>query len=59
MDAIQKTYGDKVKTEMRQGSDGIFDVAIDGKLMFSKHAEYRFPANKEILEQIAQRLKQM
>ena len=56
MDAIRKAYGDKVKTEACQGSGGIFDVAIDGEVVFSKFAEYRFPANKEIVELIAQRL---
>jgi selenoprotein W-related protein len=57
VEAIRKAHGDAVRTEMRPGSDGIFDVQIDGELVFSKWQEYRFPANKEILDQIARRLK--
>jgi selT/selW/selH-like putative selenoprotein len=33
-----------------KGDNGIFDVVVDGKLVFSKHAEGRFPEDAEILE---------
>jgi selT/selW/selH-like putative selenoprotein len=33
-----------------KGDNGIFDVVADGKLVFSKHAEGRFPEDAEILE---------
>jgi len=32
------------------GDRGIFDVTVDGRLVFSKHTEGRFPREDEILE---------
>ena len=32
-----------------RGEDGIFDVVVDGKLLFSKHEAGRFPEPREIL----------
>ncbi len=32
------------------GSGGIFDVKLDGKLIFSKHETGRFPEDKEVLD---------
>ena len=32
-----------------KGDRGIFDVELDGKVVFSKHEAGRFPANDEIL----------
>jgi selenoprotein W-related protein len=34
------------------GRGGIFDVELDGKLIFSKHEAGRFPEDSEILEQL-------
>jgi selT/selW/selH-like putative selenoprotein len=31
------------------GSGGIFDVVIDGKMVFSKHQTGRFPTAQEVL----------
>jgi selT/selW/selH-like putative selenoprotein len=31
------------------GTPGQFDVVVDGKLIFSKHKEGRFPEEEEIL----------
>lgn len=31
------------------GTPGQFDVILDGKLVFSKHAEGRFPDEEEIV----------
>jgi selT/selW/selH-like putative selenoprotein len=36
-------------TELLAGSNGIFDVTLDGKLLFSKDREGRFPSDDEIL----------
>ena len=33
-----------------KGDNGIFDVVADGGLVFSKHAEGRFPEEAEVLE---------
>jgi selT/selW/selH-like putative selenoprotein len=35
------------------GSKGQFDVVANGQLVFSKHAEGRFPEQDEILSQLA------
>jgi len=32
------------------GSRGAFDVVADGRTIFSKHAEHRFPEHEEIIE---------
>ena len=39
-----------VDTELIQGSGGVFDVTVDGELIFSKHEHDRFPTNDEIVE---------
>ena len=48
--AIQAETG--VESELIEGKGGIFDVKVDGKLIFSKHEVDRFPTNDEILEQL-------
>jgi len=41
-----------VKPELIRGRGGIFDVVADGKLVFSKHDEGRFPEEKEVVESL-------
>jgi len=41
-----------VKSELIEGSGGIFDVEVDGRLIFSKHETNRFPEHAEILSQL-------
>ena len=36
-------------TELIEGTNGIFDVVSDGAMIFSKHAEQRFPESDEII----------
>jgi len=38
-----------------RGSDGIFDVVVDGERIFSKHETDRFPTSREILAALRQR----
>jgi selT/selW/selH-like putative selenoprotein len=38
-----------------RGSDGIFDVAVDGEIIFSKHDAGRFPSHDEIIAALTQR----
>jgi selT/selW/selH-like putative selenoprotein len=38
---------------MIAGKGGIFDVKVDGNLVFSKHKVGRFPEHSEILDAIA------
>ena len=35
-----------------ESKGGIFDVELDGKLIYSKHESLRFPTHEEILEQL-------
>ena len=41
-----------VEPELIEGDNGIFDVVVDGKLLFSKHQTGRFPEDEEILEKL-------
>jgi selT/selW/selH-like putative selenoprotein len=38
-----------IDAELVPGERGVFDVVADGRLIFSKHAEHRFPEAKEII----------
>jgi selT/selW/selH-like putative selenoprotein len=38
-----------VEPRLVAGTTGTFDVAVDGKVLFSRHREGRFPENDEIL----------
>jgi len=40
------------EVEFIKGSNGIFDVYADGKLLFSKHSAGRFPETEEIFAAI-------
>lgn len=43
-----------VETELIEGSKGIFDVKVDGKLIFSKYETGRFPEPGEITKLMAE-----
>ena len=45
--AIKKEMG--LDAELIAGERGVFDVAADGKRLFSKHAAGRFPDSGEII----------
>jgi len=38
--------------ELIEGGSGIFDVSVDGELIFSKHEAGRFPEVEEILARL-------
>ncbi len=45
-----------MEPELLEGRGGIFDVRVDGELVFSKHAEGdRFPEPGEVVERIRKR----
>ncbi len=48
---IKKKYG--VETELIPGAGGIFDVEVDGSMVYSKHETGRFPKHKEVLDALA------
>lgn len=39
-----------MKPQLVKGDNGVFDVVADGRLVFSKHREGRFPEEEEVLE---------
>ena len=39
-----------MEAELIKGDAGVFDVVADGKLVFSKHDEGRFPGEDEVVE---------
>lgn len=46
-DEIKDQFG--VQAELIKGSGGIFDVVVDGKMIYSKHQTGRFPENDEVI----------
>ena len=49
-DAIKGEFS--IEPELIQGGGGIFDVRVDGKLIFSKFQTGRFPEHNEVLRQL-------
>ena len=47
---IKKELG--ADSQLVRGSGGIFEVSVDGKHIFSKHDEGRFPSEKEIIDKL-------
>jgi selenoprotein W-related protein len=48
--AISEKFG--VEAELIKGKNGVFDVVVNGNLVFSKHQAGRFPQNEEILGEL-------
>ena len=48
---LKKNIGADVK--LKEGDKGVFDVFVDGKLVFSRHKEGRFPASNEIIKMVS------
>jgi selT/selW/selH-like putative selenoprotein len=46
-----------VDSELVRGSGGIFKVSVDGKSIFSKADQGRFPTEKEIVDQLRKGMK--
>ncbi|NUQ33447.1 MAG: hypothetical protein HUU29_00705 [Planctomycetaceae bacterium] len=53
--ALQQQLG--ITPTMIQGRGGIFDVKADGKMIYSKFAEGRFPEHGEVIEALKPLLK--
>jgi selT/selW/selH-like putative selenoprotein len=49
-EAIKKKSG--VEAKLIKSGGGVFEVVADGKLIFSKKKEHRFPEHQEILEKL-------
>lgn len=50
MEELQERYGTSVIVDLVKGNRGVFDVHVDGQLVFSKHALHRFPDRGELAE---------
>jgi selT/selW/selH-like putative selenoprotein len=42
-----------VEAKLLPGEAGVFNIEVDGRLIFSKHEAGRFPEDAEILEALA------
>ncbi|MCD6388877.1 MAG: Rdx family protein [Desulfobulbaceae bacterium] len=50
---IEKKYSAEI--EYVKGSGGVYDIEVDGVLIFSKHTSKRFPEDDEIFEELESR----
>jgi selenoprotein W-related protein len=54
------TYGmplnRKLTVSLKPADKGVFDVVLDGKLIFSKHQQGRFPTMDDLKNQLDQKL---
>jgi selT/selW/selH-like putative selenoprotein len=53
--AIKNEFG--LTADLEGGHGGIFDVAIDGEVVYSKDQTYRFPTDEEVFVKIRERQK--
>lgn len=44
--SLKREFG--IDAELIRGSAGVFDVRVDGRLVFSKHTAKRFPHDGEV-----------
>ncbi len=44
-----------MESALVEGSNGVFEVTVDGKLVFSKKATHRFPDEGEVVRLISGR----
>ena len=44
-----------MEAELAKGANGVFDVACDGKLVFSKYRDRRYPEPEEIIDALKAR----
>jgi len=51
--SLKQRFG--IEAELVRGKDGVFDVRVDGALVFSKHALGRFPEAGEVERAIEER----
>ncbi|HHO48931.1 MAG TPA: SelT/SelW/SelH family protein [Desulfobacteraceae bacterium] len=49
---LKKELGQDVDVELIAGSNGIFDVSVDGRVVFSKREAGRFPDAEDILSRL-------
>jgi len=42
---------------LKPSSGGIFDITVDGELVFSKHQSGRFPEKDEVIRLVGERIR--
>jgi selenoprotein W-related protein len=52
-DDVSTKFGNDVEIELIPSSGGVFEVSLDGQLLFSKQKTGRFPEQKEVDEMMA------
>jgi selenoprotein W-related protein len=50
--AEELTQALQIKSELIPGDNGVFDVLVDGKLVFSRKEEGRFPEEEEVIRRL-------
>lgn len=53
---LEGKFGNKLHSTLHAGDRGVFEVLIDGELVFSKLATGRFPAKGEVAGLVKARL---
>jgi hypothetical protein len=53
--AIKDKYG--ITASLREGVSGIFEVSIDGGVVYTNETTFRFPTDDEIFEKIDEKKK--
>jgi hypothetical protein len=53
--AIKDKYG--MTASLREGVGGIFEVSIDGTVVYTNETTFRFPTDEEIFEKIDEKKK--
>jgi Rdx family protein len=48
--AIKDRYG--ITAHLLEGMGGIFEVSIDGRVVYTNETTYRFPSNEEIFAEV-------
>ncbi len=54
---LEGKFGNKLHSTLHAGDRGVFEVLVDGELVFSKLATGRFPARGEVAALVKARLK--
>ncbi len=49
-EAIKTKYG--ITAGLKEGMGGIFEVSIDGRVVYTNETTYRFPTDEEIFEKV-------
>lgn len=53
---LEGKFGNKLNSTLHAGDRGVFEVLVDGELVFSKLATGRFPAKGEVAGLVKARL---